>query len=258
MKRPTLIFGKLLQELETTRGRLTSYNLYILNILFFGFYILGTYSFTEPYTGNIRTAEFVLAAVFLFEYLSRIDYAKNTWAEIKNPYSMADLLALLPALLIPVLPALGQATFIRSIQILRVFRFLRIGLENDRFLNYNIKPQQIVIVELLMLIFVILTVHAGAIHGVEAGINPEIENFGDSMYYSVVALTTTGFGNVVPQTNTGRFLTSFGLIAAVTLIPWLVVRARNKQGINTECTQCHTSRHLENSSYCWRCGEKLT
>jgi len=257
VKRPTVVFGKMLEELDTARGRITSYTLYALNIMFFGLYILGTYQFAESFTAKIRAVEFLLAAVFLFEYLSRIDFAEDTWAEVKNPYSMADLLALLPALLIPVLPALGQATFIRSIQILRVLRFLRIGLEDDRFFNYDIKPRQVVIVELLILIFVILTVHAGAIHGVESGTNPEIENFGDSMYYSVVALTTTGFGNVVPQTDTGRFLTSFGLIAAVTLIPWLVVRARNKQGINTECTQCYTSRHLENSNYCWRCGNKL-
>lgn len=35
-------------------------------------------------------AEFCLALVFLFEYVSRLDYAENTWEEVTNLYSVAD------------------------------------------------------------------------------------------------------------------------------------------------------------------------
>jgi voltage-gated potassium channel len=138
-----------------------------------------------------------------------------------------------------------------------VLRFVRADLENDRSFNYDLSPRQVSVVELLMLIFVILTVHAGVIHGLESEVNPGFQNFGDTMYYSVVSLTTTGFGETTPVTDAGKFAIFFGLIAAVTLIPRLLVRARNKPKTETVCERCNTSKHLKNPNYCWKCGKQL-
>lgn len=257
MTRSTIQFGRLLNDFETRSGRYTSYILYVLNVLFLALYIVGTYEFSEPYQDAIIVVEFCLAVLFLFEYLARLDYAEHTWEEAKNVYSIADLLAILPALLIVVIPIVGQLAFFRSVQVLRVLRFIRFGRENETFFNYDLSSKQVVIAELLILIFVILNLHAGVIYGLESGVNPDFNNYGDTLYYSVVALTTTGFGNNVPVTTAGKIATSFGLIAAVTLIPWLVVRARNKGQLDTECSRCGTSKHHGGANYCWKCGEEL-
>lgn len=257
MKRPTIQFGQLLSDLDTREGRYTSYILYILNILFLSLYIVGTYETSRPYRIYIITVEFCLALVFLFEYISRLDYADSTWEEAKNLYSVADLLAIVPALLIIFIPIVGQLAFFRSVQVLRVLRFVRIGLENRNFFNYELTPRQVVIAELLILIFVILNLHAGVIYGLESGVNEDFNSYGDALYYSVVALTTTGFGNTVPVTAAGKMSTSIGLISAVTLIPWLVVRARETGEGDTQCSRCGNSKHYSDSNYCWRCGEEL-
>jgi voltage-gated potassium channel len=257
MSRPTVQFGQLLADMDTRQGRYTSYVLYVLNVVFLALYIAGTYEFTEPYRDKMVIIEFLLAVVFLFEYLSRLDYAKNTLEEAKNFYSIADLLAILPALLIVFIPVVGELAFFRSVQVLRVLRFIRLGRENEDFFGYELSSKQIVIAELMILIFVILNLHAGVIYWVESGANPDFANYGDALYYSVVALTTTGFGNTVPITIAGKIATSFGLIAAVTLIPWLVVRARSTGELETECSRCETSKHYNDANYCWKCGEEL-
>lgn len=257
MQRPTRRFGELLSDLDTRNGRLTSYVLYVLNVVFLSLYIAATYDAVDPYRAELVTIEFVLALLFLFEYLSRLDYAENTLDEAKSLYSLADLLAILPALLIVFVPVVGQLAFFRSVQVLRVLRFVRIGLENENFFNYDLESRQVVVAELLILIFVILTLHAGVIYGLESGVNDDFNNFGDCLYYSVVALTTTGFGNSVPVTTAGKMATSVGLIAAVTLIPWLVVRARTTGEIDIECSRCENSRHYGDANYCWKCGEEL-
>lgn len=257
MQRPTLRFGRLLEDLETRRGRTTSYLLYGLNVVFLLLYVIGTYSVSRPYRTQITAVEFGLALVFLFEYLSRLDHAESTVAELKDFYSLADLIAILPALLIVFVPVVGQLAFFRSVQVLRVLRFIRIGLEDDRFFNYPLTTRQVVIAELLMLIFVVLNLHAGAIYGLESGVNPDFGTYGDALYYSVVALTTTGFGTTVPVTAAGKVATSIGLVAAVTLIPWLVVRARSTGELDVECSRCGTARHYGGSNYCWKCGEEL-
>jgi voltage-gated potassium channel len=247
----------LLSELDTPRGKYTSYTLYLLNIAFLTLYIVGTYDFSKPYRAYMLVAEFGLAIVFLFEYLSRLDYADSTLAEAKRLYSIVDLLAILPALLIVFLPAVGQLAFFRSVQVLRVLRFVRIGLENNRLFNYDLNPKQVVIAELAILIFIILTLHAGAIYGLESSVNEDFNNYGDTLYYSVVALTTTGFGNNVPVTAAGKLVTSIGLISAVTLVPWLVVRARKTGELDVACSRCGNAKHYSGSNYCWKCGEEL-
>lgn len=257
MNRPTRQFGRLLYRFDTRRGRFLSYTLYGLNILFLSLYIVDTYSFSDPYRGSIITLEFCLAVVFLLEYLSRLDYADDTRKEALSLYSIADLLAILPALLIVFVPIVGQLAFFRSIQVLRVLRFVRIGLEDESFFNYDLRSRQVVIAELMILIFVILSLHAGVIYGLESGINESFNNYGDALYYSVVALTTTGFGNDVPVTTAGKMATSVGLVAAVTLIPWLVVRARETGELDVECSRCGTVKHYGESNYCWKCGEEL-
>jgi Ion channel. len=231
--------------------------LYALNIVFFSLYVVGTYSISNPYRTQIIAIEFGLALIFLFEYLSRLDYAETTTEEVKNLYSLADLLSILPALLIVFVPVVGQLTFFRSVQVLRVLRFIRVGLENNQFFNYDLTVRQVTIAELLVLIFVILNLHAGVIYGLESGINPDFPNYGTTLYYSVVALTTTGFGNSVPVTAAGKAATSIALVAAVTLVPWLVVRARKAGEISAECRRCGTSKHYSESNYCWKCGKEL-
>ena len=257
MRRPTIWFGRLLNDLDTWQGRATSYLLYALNIGFLSLYVVGTYSASSPYQSELIAVEFGLALIFLFEYLSRIDYADDSIEEVIDFYSVVDLVAILPALLIVIVPVVGQLAFFRSVQVLRVLRFIRIGLANEQFFTYDLTSRQVMIVELLLLMFVILNLHAGVIYGLEAGSNPGLDTYGEAMYYSVVALTTTGFGNSVPVTVAGKAATAIGLIAAVTLIPWLVIRARTADELDVSCSRCGTDAHNGEANYCWKCGKEL-
>lgn len=258
MRRPTLVFGELLQDLDTTQGRVVSYTMYILNITFISLYVVGTFSFAKSYSDAIIIFEFVLALIFTFEYISRLDYAEDAIEKATSLYSIADALAILPALLVVLIPVLGQITVLRSVQVLRIFRFVRIGLENDRFFNYNLDGRQVVAAEILTTIVLILFIHAGLVLSFENGVNPDFQNFGDAFYYSIVALTTTGFGNVVPQTTLGNLVTGIGLILSITLIPWLAFRAR-QIGLSGDkkCQRCDEVSHSQDANYCHKCGEEL-
>lgn len=238
MTRVTYRFGRLLDDLDTQKGRILSYSMYILNIIFLGLYIVATYDISSSLRSYIIVAETILAIIFLFEYVSRLDFADNTWAEIKDPYSIADVIAVLPALLIIFIPVIGQVAFLRSLQIFRVFRFIRVGLEDDSFFHYDLTGKQVIIAEVFTSLILIVTIHAGLIFAFENGVNPGLSNYGASFYYSIISLSTTGFGNVVPVTTLGKMVTSAGLILAVTVIPWLVFRPRTTSGNDKECENC--------------------
>lgn len=49
----------------------------------------------------------------------------------------------------------------------------------------------------------------------ERGVNPEVPNYESAMWFSIVSMTTTGFGDIVPVTLTGRIIGSFLILAGM-------------------------------------------
>lgn len=47
----------------------------------------------------------------------------------------------------------------------------------------------------------------------EGGINPDVQNLGDTIWWWVVTTTTVGYGDVVPVTGWGRVVTGFSVVA---------------------------------------------
>ena len=91
---------------------------------------------------------------------------------------------------------------------------------------------------------------------------PMINNFFDAFYYSVVALTTVGFGDIVPVTTAGRAVTILMIAAGIVFIPWQVkdllahfVTTRAK--MYHRCTKCGLDYHDQDAKHCKQCGTQL-
>lgn len=50
----------------------------------------------------------------------------------------------------------------------------------------------------------IFLISSGLFFYVESGINAEVRTFGDAFYFTVVALTTVGFGDITPMSEGGE------------------------------------------------------
>ena len=98
-------------------------------------------------------------------------------------------------------------------------------------------------------------------YSAEAAANPGIENFGDAFYYMIIALTTVGFGDIVPRTELGRWLTVGSVLAAIVLVPWQaskIVRAWTEGGrVDVTCPNCGLTGHDADASHCKACGHVI-
>jgi voltage-gated potassium channel len=142
-------------------------------------------------------------------------------------------------------------------QVLRIFKFVRIGLENDRFFNYSLDGRQVIAAEVITTVILILFIQAGLVLSFEDGVNPNFQNFRNAFYYSIVALTT-GSGNVVPQTTLENSVTGVGLILTITVIPWLAFRVRQIGLVGGKERQRRNEvSHSQDANYCHECGEEL-
>ena len=93
--------------------------------------------------------------------------------------------------------------------------------------------------------------------------NPQVfTTFVDAMYFSIVTMTTVGFGDVTPVTQIGRLLTVLMILTGIALIPWqigdLIKRIiKTANGVETFCSGCGLDLHDEDAKFCKICGTKL-
>ena len=91
-----------------------------------------------------------------------------------------------------------------------------------------------------------------------------------SIYWTIVTITTVGYGDISPTTGLGQFLASvimllgYGIIAVPTgIVTAEVVGARRGGGAGQpdatrrECPRCGQTTHRQHARYCDRCGERL-
>ena len=105
----------------------------------------------------------------------------------------------------------------------------------------------------------IFFISSGLFFYVENTLNPKVETFGDAFYFTVVTLSTVGFGDIIPMSEAGKWVTVFMILSGIILIPWQVSRivkewlhiATKKKVI---CPECGLRYHDDNASHCKSCG----
>jgi len=151
---------------------------------------------------------------FIYKSLKKI--AKQKLKFIFSPMSIIDLLA--------ILPYYRPLRILRILMLFRLFKILRYTNSIKQFRHVFIEKKfeflTLTIMFFMAIIFgsTIIFIYEGA------GINPNIDNYFDAIYWSVITISTVGFGDITPVTIQGRVATLFlviggmGVIAFVTSI----------------------------------------
>lgn len=249
---------------RTRLGKAIDIGLLGLNLVFIGVLVVETYPIGERMQALLWSIEVAIAAVFAVEYVLRLYGAQNRLAEFLNGYTLVDLLSILPTLAVALLPGVAAVSltvgFLRVLRVIRVLRFYRFT-EDEEFFFGTVAVGTLRAMKLLLTVFTIFFVSAGLFYTVEHGVNPEIGNFGDAFYFTVVALTTVGFGDITPMTEAGRLVTVSSILAGIVLIPWQasrIIREWTNQGkVDVTCPQCGLSYHDPDASHCKSCGHVI-
>ena len=84
--------------------------------------------------------------------------------------------------------------------------------------------------------------------------NPAIRNYADALYFTVTALTTTGFGDITLPGTGGRLLTVAIMISGVTLFIGLLRAVLRPPKVRFSCPRCGLMRHEPDAVHCKACG----
>ena len=254
-------------DCKTALGKIIDIFIIILNLFICAIIVVETYSVSEATMQLLWKVEIIIVLLFIIEYGARLYAAKNRLKQLVDIYSIIDLIAILPTISMLVFPHfditfnIGFIKLIRSFRIFRIFRFLRFTADPDFFFG-SITMQLLKVIRLFLTILIIFFISSGLFFYVESDLNPSVNNFGDAFYFTVVALTTVGFGDIIPRTYAGKWVTILMIFSGIILIPWQVsrivkewVRMATKKEII--CPGCGLRYHDEDASHCKSCGHVI-
>ena len=214
--------------------------------------------------------EWVFTILFTVEYLVRVWCAPNRRGYILSIYGVIDLVALLPTYLSLLLPQTAPLLIIRLLRILRIFRVLRLLslLQEANELAAALQRSLRKIFVFFSLVIILATIFGCLMYVVEGSENG-FNTIPSSIYWAIVTITTVGYGDIVPQTSIGRFISAIGMLIgyAVIAVPTGIVTAEltmqerlKRETAKFQSRNCSTCAHVESdpgAHYCRHCGAHL-
>ncbi len=218
------------------------------------------------YGSQLAIIEWVITILFTIEYIARIVAVKKPKVYIFSFYGIIDFIATLPSYLGLFIGGFHFLLLLRAVRLLRVFRILNMGrmVGASNSLARSIKKSSSKIMVFLFAV-IVLCIILGTIMYMIEGPSNGFSSIPMSIYWTVVTLTTVGFGDITPQTAVGQFFSvvimilGYGIIAVPTgLITAQMVIRKEEEPTNTqECRFCGSADHKNKAHFCDNCGNSL-
>ena len=122
------------------------------------------------------------------------------------------------------------------------------------------KLHELIMIKIIFTIISIIFVFSSFIYEAERFANPNISSIGDAVYFSIVTLTTVGFGDIVPVTNLGKSMTILMILMCVAIIPWQLglfikeITFTHSKKHSIICEHCGLKQHDSDAIHCKYCG----
>ncbi len=223
-------------------------------------------AFSDRHRDAMVIAEWTFTILFSIEYILRLISVGKPLKYATSFMGVIDLLSILPTYISLFVAGPQYLLVIRTIRLLRVFRILKLG-------RYVSEAQ--VLIKALKSSFAKITVFIGAvvvlvlimgtvmyiIEGPEHGFT----SIPTSVYWTIVTITTVGYGDIAPQTVLGQTIASvvmllgYGIIAVPTgIVTSELTRSRDGNKVSRKaCPNCSREGHDDAAVFCKYCGTSL-
>ncbi len=187
--------------------------------------------------------EVIAVSIFIFEYLGRLwvysdnrriiieafersqfleakfplwgtlyDVVKKKFEYMTTPLAIIDLLA--------ILPSYRPLRILRIFLLFRLFKLFRYARSIHAF-AYVLSEKRFELGTLAIFVSFIIATASSAIYIFEANSNPNISDFFDAVYWSLVTVSTVGYGDITPKSTPGMVITMLLIVLGVAVLAFL-------------------------------------
>ena len=221
----------IVEDNTTKKGKVFDFVIQVLIFLSLIAFSIETLPVLPEWIINLLIAfETFCIYIFLAEYILRVFVSKKPFTYIFSFYGVIDFLAIAPYFI----SSFVDLRFLRAFRIFRIFRVLKLVRYNKAIRRVSLAAKEVkeeVALFLIATLILIFIVSAG-IYFFENEAQPDkFQSVFHSMWWTIVTLTTVGYGDVYPITVGGKIFTFFILILGlgiVTIPAGLVASALTK------------------------------
>jgi voltage-gated potassium channel len=218
----------------------------------------------QAYGRELLMLEWGFTLIFTVEYLLRLYVASSRLRYARSFFGIIDLLSVLPTYLAFFFPEQHALIDVRVLRLLRTFRVLKLVayVSEYKYLAAALRDSRrkiFVFISGVLMIAITVSTLMYVVEGPENGFT----SIPTSVYWGITAMTTVGFGDIVPKTDLGRAIASglmllgWSILAVPTGIVTAEMTRRNAPLPTRSCPSCGASHHLPRARFCHECGEAL-
>ena len=205
-----------------------------------------------PRNPAVEVLDVLFGIGMLADFGARFFISNHRLRDLLNPLTWVDIAAIASFLA----PLAGEAVgFLRILRTLRLLRSYQILMRLRQDFPYFRANEEIIVAVVNLAVF--LFVMTGIVYQSQHATNPGIKNYADALYFTVTALTTTGFGDITLPGTTGRLISVAIMIFGVTLFLGLLRAILRPHKVRFCCPTCGLLRHEPDAVHCKACGELL-
>lgn len=222
-------------------------------------------SINLKYGEILYIAEWFFTIIFTIEYIFRFMLVNKPLKYAGSFFGVVDLLAILPTYLSVLFPGTQFLIVIRLLRVLRIFRVLKLVkyITEAKMLRQALRASSRKITVFLFTVLTLVIIMGSLMYVIEGEANG-FTSIPRSIYWSIVTLTTVGYGDISPGTPLGQSLAAiimicgYGIIAVPTgIVTVEMAQAAGKKVSTQACPDCSADGHDYDAEFCKYCGTKL-
>lgn len=219
----------------------------------------------ERWQFYLMLVEWLFTLIFSVEYGVRIYCSPKPLRYIGSFYGVVDFVSVLPSYLSLMFPGANYLLAVRLLRVLRIFRILKLV----RYLSEaNILVRAIIISRRKILVFfmsvLVLATIFGSLMYIVEGPDNGFSSIPKSIYWTIVTITTVGYGDITPHTAIGQviaaaaMLTGYSILAVPTgIFTAELAQEMQRARATISCKSCLLTGHEGDARFCRRCGAGL-
>ena len=176
-------------------------------------------SLQTQYGAWLFRLEWAFTLLFSMEYLLRIYSSPKPLRYIFSFYGLVDLLSIIPTYVALLFPGANYWLVVRLLRVLRIFRVFKLV----RYLSEaNLLLRSMYAARRKVLVFftavLVLCVIFGSLMFLVEGPDNGFTSIPRSIYWTIVTITTVGYGDITPQTVIGQIIATMAMLTGYSVI----------------------------------------